>query len=451
MSRGPVKSIEENEERAFLAGVVFPGDGDFAEEYMEELRSLTETAGGVVAGELVQKRPGPDRTYFLGKGKALELADLAARSGANLIIMDNDLSPAQARNLERLVKLRVVDRSQLIMDIFAAGARTLQARKQVELAQLEYTLPRLKRMWSHLSRIRSGIGMRGPGETQLEVDRRMIRKKISELKRDLVKFEKRKKREVQSRESYFKVCLVGYTNSGKSTLLNHLTGASVEAEDKLFSTLDTRTRLWNLRDTLSVLLSDTVGFIRKLPHNLVASFHATLEETASADLLLHVVDCSHPLAAGHIESVNRVLAEIGVANTPQIMVFNKVDRVDDFMEVNCLAHEHPRHVVTSAVTGHGRDGLASAVAVHLLETYVLLEVDVPAASGRLRAFVAGRGDLIESGASDRSSSNHDGATRFLIRLPRRDVGRLREIVACEEGASLREASAMQRGRDPDYL
>lgn len=450
MTHEPQKTVEEKKERAFLAGVILPDDGDYAVEYMEELRSLTETAGGVVVGEMVQKRDRPDRTYFLGKGKAHELAEQAGRSGANLIILDNDLSPAQARNLESLVKIRIVDRSQLIMDIFAAGARTRQARTQVELAQLEYTLPRLKRMWSHLSRIRSGIGMRGPGETQLEVDRRMIRRKISELKGDLVKFEKRKKREVQSREGFFKVCLVGYTNSGKSTLLNLLTGAAVAAEDRLFSTLDTRTRLWSLRDSLSVLLSDTVGFIRKLPHNLVASFHATLEETASADLLLHVVDCSHPLAAGHIDSVNRVLADLGVGATPQILIFNKVDRVDDFMEISCLGHDYPHHVVTSAVTGEGRDGLTSAVERCLLETYALLELEVPVSSGRLRAFVANRGDLLEKSDCNESTDDPEGVTRYVIRLPRCELGKLKEIASCE-GAVVRETCSSRSEPGRDYL
>jgi GTP-binding protein HflX len=393
---------------------------------MEELRSLTETAGGEVVGETVQRRAAPNQTTFMGKGKILELAEDARRRGATLLIMDNDLTPAQARNIERMTGLPLIDRSQLIMDIFAAGARTLQSRKQVELAQLEYTLPRLMQMWSHLSRIRSGIGMRGPGETQLEVDRRIIRQKISELKRSLKKIAGRKKREVASRDEFFKICLVGYTNSGKSTLLNRLTGARVKVEDRLFSTLDTRTRKWKLLNNQTALLSDTVGFIRKLPHHLVASFHATLEEAATADLLLHVVDCSRPSAERNIEAVNEVLAEIGVAATPQILVFNKTDRVDDFMEVNLLGRHAPAHILTSAVSGKGLDDLAERVERAILETYVLLEVGVPISSGRLRAFISDRGDIIES-------ASEDGFDNIRLRLPRSDLGRLREIAAAEKG------------------
>jgi len=412
-------------ERVHLAGVILPGEETLAAEYMEELRRLTATAGGVVVGETQQKRASPNKTTFMGKGKILELAGDARRRGATLLIMDNDLTPAQARNIERLTDLPVVDRSQLIMDIFAAGARTLQARKQVELAQLEYALPRLKQMWTHLSRIRSGIGMRGPGETQLEVDRRIIRRKIGELKRSLKKIAGRKKREVASRDELFKICLVGYTNSGKSTLLNRLTGARVKVEDRLFSTLDTRTRKWKLLDNQAALLSDTVGFIRKLPHHLVASFHATLEEAATADLLLHVIDCSRPSAERNINAVNEVLAELGVAATPQIIVFNKTDMVEDFMEVNCLARGVPAYILTSAVTGDGLDDLAERVERYLLDTFVLLEVGVPVSSGRLRAFIADRGDVLES-------VSHDGFESMRLRLPRSELGRLREIAASEK-------------------
>ncbi|MBU0754964.1 MAG: GTPase HflX, partial [Planctomycetes bacterium] len=294
-------------EKAFLLGIVFPGEEDFVKEDLVELRKLAETAGAQVVGETWQRRRSPDRAYFIGKGKAQEIAFEAVQAQAELLIINTDLSPAQGRNLEQLTGLRIVERSQLIMDIFASGARTLQARRQVELAQLEYSLPRLRRLWTHLSRIRSGIGMRGPGEQQLEVDRRIVRKKIGELKRELKGFENRKRLEIDSRKNFFKVCLVGYTSSGKSTLLNRLTGANVLEAEQLFSTLDTRTRSWNLGGNLTVLLSDTVGFIRKLPHHLVASFHATLEAAATADLLIHVVDGSHPVALSQIEAVDQVL------------------------------------------------------------------------------------------------------------------------------------------------
>ncbi len=423
---------EQPMERVFLSGVILPGENDLAEEYMEELQNLTETAGGEVVGQMVQKRNRPHQTTFLGKGKALELAQLAHQAGAALIIMDNDLSPAQARNIERITELRVVDRSQLIMDIFAAGARTLQARKQIELAQLEYALPRLKHMWSHLSRIRSGIGMRGPGETQLEVDRRIIRQKISELKRTLKDFENRKKREISSRDKFFKVCLVGYTNSGKSTLLNRLTGASVKVEDRLFSTLDTRTRKWDLGDNKVVLLSDTVGFIRKLPHHLVASFHATLEEAATADLLLHVVDCSRGAAERNILAVNSVLKDLGVSNTPQIIVFNKTDKVTDFMDVSVVVRSVRHNVLTSARTGEGLDELTDRISQYLVKTYACLEARLSIASGRLRAFIADRSEILDT-------TTHDSVDQIRFRLPRYELGRLHEIAAAEN-ADIRESA-----------
>jgi len=420
------RATREERERVYLAGAIFPGDEDYSTEFMDELASLTETAGGQVVGRMQQRRAKPDQATFLGRGKILELANDAHALEASLLIVDNDLTPAQARNIERTTELRVVDRSQLIMDIFAAGARTLQARKQVELAQLEYTLPRLKHMWSHLSRIRSGIGMRGPGETQLEVDRRIIRRKISELKVMLQKFEGRKKREILSRRDLFKVCLVGYTNSGKSTLLNRLTGASVIVEDRLFSTLDTRTRQWKVSENQTALLSDTVGFIRKLPHHLVASFHATLEEAATADLLLHVVDSTRNTAGRNIDAVNEVLAALGVESTPQILVFNKVDRVTDFMEISCVIRESPFHQLTSAVTGEGLDELAGMVAGHLKRGYITLEVAFPISSGRLRAFLADKGDMLDV-------TTGDGIETARVRLPRHHLGRIRELAAAEEG------------------
>jgi GTP-binding protein HflX len=405
--------------------IIFPGDEDFAEEDLAELKRLAETAGAEVVGQTYQRRNAPDKTYFIGKGKAHEVGLDAVQTGARLMIMNNDLSPAQGRNLERLTGLRVVERSQLIMDIFAAGARTLQARRQVELAQLQYSMPRLKRLWTHLSRIRSGIGMRGPGEQQLEVDRRIARRKIGELKRELKGFENRKRLEIESRKNFFKVCLVGYTNSGKSTLINKVTDADVLEEDRLFSTLDTRTRLWNLEGNLSVLLSDTVGFIRKLPHHLVASFHATLEEAATADLLLHVVDGSHPAALHHIEAVDSVLKELKSDKIPSILVLNKKDLVHDFMELSVLQRRFPRHVVTSAKNGEGLTDLADTVGEALLATYAEVEVEMPAASGKLQAFLAGVGDVIVS-------RQQNGRFYTTVRVPPFMLGRLQELVSDQD-------------------
>ncbi len=431
--RSPATLGNEKAERAYLVGVILPGDEEHAEEYLQELRSLAETAGAVVKGVAVQRRSVPDKTSFMGKGKAMEVAHEASRHDATLLILDNDLSPAQARNLEEITGLRVVERSQLIMDIFAAGAQTLQARKQVELAQLQYFLPRLKRLWTHLSRIRSGIGMRGPGETQLEVDRRIVRRKIGELQRELKGFEKRKRLELDSRKSCFKVCLVGYTNSGKSTLLNRLTGARVKAENRLFSTLDTRTRRWALSKNLKVLLSDTVGFIRKLPHHLVASFHATLEEALTADLLIHVLDCSHPGALRHIEAVNQVLEDIGAAHVPRLLVLNKMDCITDFMEVGHLRNACGKHVLLSAKEGSGLDELTRCVQEQLIATYAEVQVDMPASAGRLQAYLARVGDVVVS-------RHRNGRHYVTARLPRFEMGRLRKLVSAHK-AELRGDSS----------
>lgn len=408
---------------------MLPEEKDSAQDDITELKKLAESAGAQVVGQTFQHRNKPDKTYFLGKGKAHEVAFEASQVDAALLIMNNDLSPAQGRNLERVTGLRVVDRSQLIMDLFASGARTLQARRQVELAQLEYFLPRLKRLWTHLSRIRSGIGMRGPGEQQLEVDRRIVRRKIGELKRELKGFENRKRLEIESRSNFFKVCLVGYTNSGKSTMLNRVTGASVLEADRLFSTLDTRTRRWELGGNLKVLLSDTVGFIRKLPHHLVASFHATLEEAATADLLIHMVDGSHPAAINQIEAVNQVLKDLNCAQIPQLMAFNKCDLITDFMEINLLRTRFPHHVVTSAKAGDGLDELAEKVGESLLATYAEVEVAMTAAAGKVAAFLAGVGDVAVS-------RQQNGQYFTTARVPPYMLGRLKAL-ASEEDAELK--------------
>jgi GTP-binding protein HflX len=279
---------------------------------LDELHGLATTAGVRVAGGLTQRREAPDAGTFLGKGKTEELKQCVDRAGADVVLFDNDLSPAQTRNLERALGVKVLDRTELILDIFATHARTYEARLAVELAQLEYSLPRLKRMWTHLSRLSMGVGMRGPGEKQLEVDRRLVERRIHDLRTELKEVERRKERMVASRRGYMTVSLVGYTNAGKSTLMNALTDAGVEAVDKLFATLDTRTRKWQLPSWGPVLLSDTVGFIRNLPHRLIASFKATLEEARQADLLLHVADASNPAVCNQISAVYSVLADLGI-------------------------------------------------------------------------------------------------------------------------------------------
>jgi GTP-binding protein HflX len=342
-------------ERAILAGR--PGRSERDGESLAELRLLAETAGADVRGEVLQRR-GPVRSStFLSKGKIEEVRALSAEQESTLLLLDEDLSPAQSRNLEVELKMKVVDRTGLILDIFSRRARTREARLQVELAQLEYILPRLTRMWEHLSRLGGGIGTRGPGETQLEVDRRRIRERIAKLKRELQRVVKERRVQRRGRRDCYTVSLVGYTNAGKSTLFNSLTRASVYVEDRLFATLDPTTRVFAAGDGARALLTDTVGFIRKLPPKLVASFRATLEEVAEADLLLHVIDATEPDTDAHIEAVEGVLESIGALGRPRLLVFNKIDALTDEIAALGLRARYPGAVFVSALTKAGLPGL----------------------------------------------------------------------------------------------
>lgn len=390
----PRDQLSVKAEKAILVGVALPDRPFLSKDPLEELRGLTETAGAQVVGELAQKRLDINPGLYLGKGKVEELQLLCQATDADVIIFDNDLTPAQIRNLEQATKCKVLDRSELILDIFATRARTAESRLQVELAQLEYALPRLKQMWSHLSRYEGGIGMRGPGETQLEEDRRLVETRIRDLKYKLGEVQARKRREVQTRTSEFTISLVGYTNAGKSSLMNRLTGAGVLAKDQLFSTLDTRTRKWILPDGKKVLLSDTVGFIRNLPHHLVASFRATLEETSQARLLLHVVDASDPLALDHIQSVQRVLEEIGCDNKPTLMVLNKIDRLADPAEIQILRSKFARSVPVSAHSGEGIHDLQEEVMGFVSHAMVPLKVRVSSANGRFLAWLGAHAEIL---------------------------------------------------------
>ena len=377
-----------------LVSVSLPDRPWATDDPCDEIRGLAETAGARVVGELTQKRQDIQLGTYLGSGKVDELRELVEGTEADVVCFDNDLSPAQARNLEKALGVKVLDRSEVILDIFAGRARTPESRLQVELAQLEYSLPRLKNMWTHLSRqAGGGIGLRGPGETQLEVDRRIADGRIKDLKRKLHEVQARKEREVKSREAQYTVSLVGYTNAGKSRLMNALTAAGVYVENKLFSTLDTRTRQWHLRDFGKVLLSDTVGFIRDLPHHLVASFKATLEETRQARLLLHVVDSSNPQAELHIAAVNAVLSELGVADKPAILVLNKIDRLTDRAPLAALQAQHPHAVPISGLTGEGVDDLKDAVVRHLSSHFVPVEVTLDAGNGKALAFLNAQAEI----------------------------------------------------------
>lgn len=320
-------------------------------EHMNELEELARTAGAVTIRKIVQEKTGYDGTYYLGKGKAHEIAEMIEEEEIDLLIFDDDLTPGQARNLEALMKRKILDRSGLILDIFAQHAKTKTSRTQVELAQLQYLLPRLTRAWTHLSKQFGGIGTKGPGETQIETDRRLIRDRISFLKDKLKEIEGDRNTQTKLRKETTKVTLVGYTNAGKSTLFNMLAAADALTEDKLFATLDSTTRNFNLQKNTEILLSDTVGFIRKLPHQLIASFKSTLSEVREADILLHVVDISHPFYEDHIAVVEQTLEELGCKDKKLIRVFNKIDLVEEPDRITFLINKYPGAVVTSAAKG----------------------------------------------------------------------------------------------------
>lgn len=355
-----------------------------ASDPLAEVTGLAEAAGAQVVGGVVQRLRTPDPHGAFGKGKIREIRELAEQRAADLVVVDFDLSPSQGRNLEQDLGLRVVDRTELILDIFARRARTRQAMLQVELAQMEYLRPRLRRMWAHLERTEGAIGTRGPGEQQLETDRRLIGRKISELKRKLAEVQAHAERQAAGREETVTVSLVGYTNVGKSSLMRRLTGADVLVADQLFATLDTRVRKWPLRDGRSVLLTDTVGFVRELPPHLVASFHATLEETLNADLLLHVCDAADPDLELHVRAVEQVLRSLGAGEIPRLILLNKIDRVPP-EERLALADVYPGAVPLSASSGEGLAALELAVGAQLDAWSLHLEVELPVKEGRLLA------------------------------------------------------------------
>jgi GTP-binding protein HflX len=391
-------------------------------EHLEELARLADTAGAEVVGEVTQLLDRPSPATYLGKGKLEELRHRVANIGATLVIFDDELSPTQGKNIELELGTRVMDRAELILDIFATRARTSEARMQVELAQLEYMLPRLARMWTHLEKTRGGIGLRGPGETQIETDRRLIRHRIKILRERLE--DVRRSREVQraGRRDAFKASLVGYTNAGKSSILRAVARApDVFVEDRLFATLDPLTREVNLGDHVPALLTDTVGFIRKLPHDLVASFRATLEEASDADLLLHVIDGSHPTWEEQVGVVNEVLAELKMADKPVLHVFNKIDRLD--ADALHALHERARDrmgdaIFVSAVAEGGLEPLRRALLSALRARRPVVEVEVSVTDGRLLAEVHRTAHVLDQ-------AQRDGVMVLRARLDDATAGRLR--------------------------
>ena len=419
------ETLRVRKERAILVACLLPGHQNDPHNPLGELRALADTAGAIVVDELMQNRQKPDAAAFIGSGKLRELGEMVQAHEAEVVIFDNDLSPSQIGNIEAVAACKVLDRSELILDIFAARARTHESKLQVELAQLEYTYPRLTAMWSHLERIvggaPTGIGTRGPGEQQLEVDRRIVTRRKTELKRQIKQQQGRKARQVARRnEDFFTVCLVGYTNAGKSTLFNAVADGDAYADAKLFATLSTRTRRWDLGGGEAVMLSDTVGFVRDLPHHLVASFRATLEEAIHSDLLLIVLDVAHPRAAQQLETVITVLDEIGATAPARLLVLNKTDLLDHNADVLVFEQAYPECISLSAKTGAGLGDLVQRVGASVSGQVRQVALTLDVNDGKAIQFLESRATVL-----DREYEGHQ--VRFTVRLGARQLDQLRAL------------------------
>ncbi len=429
MEQGQRENLRVAREPAVLVACLLPQNHSDPHDPLGELRALADAAGALVVDELIQNRHRPDPATFIGSGKVQELAQMVAAHGAEVVVFDNELSPSQLGNIEQVTNCKVLDRSELILDIFAARARTHEAKLQVELAQLEYTYPRLRAMWSHLERIvggaPAGIGTRGPGEQQLEVDRRIVQRKKTELKRQIAHVQNRKERQVQTRnKDFFTVGLVGYTNAGKSTLFNTLTepsgGGGAYTDNMLFATLSTRTRRWDLGGGDTVMLSDTVGFVRDLPHHLVASFRSTLEEAIHSDLLLIVTDVSSARARPQLDTVMQTLDEIGAKRQQRLLVLNKVDMLDHNADILLIQSEFEDAVPISARTGRGLDGLLELVRREMRGRVQELRLSVDLTDGRLIHFIESRANVI--------SREYDGQrATFRVRIGSLQLDQLRAL------------------------
>ena len=396
-------------------------DARHVTEHLEELTRLVDTAGADVVGRISQQITSPNPATLIGEGKVEEVAAAVAESGVTLVIFDEELSPVQGANLERELEVRVMDRPEVILDIFSTRARSHEAKLQVELAQLEYLLPRLTRMWTHLSRIRGGIGLRGPGETQLETDRRIIRRRIQGLKAKLKGVERHRENLRAGRDAMLSVSLVGYTNAGKSSLLRALSGQhEIFVEDRLFATLDTLTREVDLGEGQRARVTDTVGFIRKLPHHLVASFRATLEEARAADVLLHVVDASHPDWEGQMHVVERVLAELDLADRPTVPVFNKMDAVPDPVAFSARVRElYPDAITTTTMRTDGIASLKARLRELDRRGRTTVRVRIPVTDGARLAELYREGEVL-------ARDDHDGTLDLRVRLDQWQVNRLQQ-------------------------
>ncbi len=435
MEQGQREFLTVARERAVLVACLLPGHHNDPQDPLGELQSLADTAGAICVDHLIQKKTRPAPATYLGSGKAQQLAEMVTTHEADVVIFDNDLRPSQISNLENICNCKILDRSELILDIFAARARTHEAKLQVELAQLEYTYPRLRAMWTHLERIAggapTGIGTRGPGEQQLETDRRIVQRKKSDLKRQIADIQQRKAREVARRnEDFFTVGLVGYTNAGKSTLFNFVTDGGAFSDDRLFATLSTRTRRWRLGQGNTVMLSDTVGFVRDLPHHLVASFKATLEEAVHSDLLLIVLDVSDPRSDHHFETVGQVLDEIGATDQPRIILLNKTDLLEHNADVLVMTSKYPDAITISAKSGLGLDNLADTVRQAMRGSMQHIQLELDIADGKAMHFLESRATVLDRQYMD---------TRVLmtVRIGHRQLAQLRAT-----GASIKQITQL---------
>ena len=385
-------------EKAITVGVILPGINESdVQNHLEELDLLADTAGAEVVGRVTQRLSKINPAFFVGKGKAEQIINQAKMLNVNLILFDNELSPAQIKNYHKLADdIKIIDRSGLILDIFQKHAQTREAKTQVELAFCQYLLPRLTRQWTHLERQMGGIGTRaGMGETQIEIDRRLIRNRISKLKKDLKRIDRERETQSQRRKNEFRVALVGYTNAGKSTLFNALTGADVHIQDQLFATLDTTIRQLDLGNSHQVLLSDTVGFIRKLPHNLVASFRSTLKEVLEANLVLMVLDASSSIMVEHLETIRDVLSELGAGPIPEISVLNKIDLITDKNMVKKLQRQFPDAVAVSALQHLRLNELRSKILRTMENDYETVDLQIPYEYGKIIAQVQDGVEVLE--------------------------------------------------------
>ncbi|HJL62864.1 MAG: GTPase HflX [Candidatus Marinimicrobia bacterium] len=417
-----MENLELKLEKALLVGVIH-GEVNEATtiEHLDELELLADTAGAKVVGQITQRLKKLNPQFLVGKGKADQIVGQAKELDAQLIIFDDDLSPAQAKNFMNLSDdLKVIDRSALILDIFRQHARSREAKTQVELAHLGYLLPRLTRQWTHLERQIGGIGTRsGMGETQIEIDRRLIRTRISKLKKELEKIDQERTVQSKGRQTYFRAALVGYTNAGKSTIMNVLSGADVFVEDQLFATLDTTIRQVNINDSHQVLLSDTVGFVRKLPHDLVASFRSTLKEVVDADLLLVVLDASSPHVSDHYKTIKNVLDEIDAGDKRSLIVLNKIDLVEDMKILNQLKQTFPEAVMISALDKLRLDELLKSIESIMNEDFQTVDVDIPFVNGKIISEIQDDMDVLDR-------EYYDEGVRMTIKGP---SGKIQQILS----------------------